>query len=80
LVLESSEGRGEGGQLLGITAVRVVVLKEIGLVAEMLPRLSFAFPVLVSVPVTLLFEVRLEAQVKSRWRERGHSRERKSLR
>jgi hypothetical protein len=58
LVLQSSEGCREGGEVMGITAVRVV-LKEIALVAEFLLH----FSLLVSVLISLLLEVRFEAQV-----------------
>ena len=61
------------------TAVRIVVFQEVDLVVEALFNFSFPLPVLFSVSVALLFEVRLKAEVKSWWREWGHARKRESL-
>jgi hypothetical protein len=52
------------------TAVCIVVFQEVGLVVEDLFHFSFPLLLLFSVSVTLLFEVRLETEVKSWWRER----------
>jgi anaerobic C4-dicarboxylate transporter len=56
--------------LLGPTAVCIIVLQEVGLVGKFFLNFSFALPVLVSIPVSLLLEIRLQAEVKPRRRER----------
>jgi hypothetical protein len=61
------------------TAVRIVVFQEVGLVVEAVFNFSFPLPVFFSVSIALLFEVRLEAEMKSWWRQRGHTRKWESL-